>query len=78
MKDEINSLLNASDIFGLIFSECAPNPVFTVENSAVNNPIHTILSKTVHTRCMVSNPLLQRHSPTARPAELRKVEPAQF
>ena len=33
-----------------------PNPVFTVENSADNNPIHTTHSKSVHTTCMVSNP----------------------
>ena len=36
-----------------------PNPVFTGENSADNNPIHTTHSKSVHTTCMVSKPLLQ-------------------
>ena len=36
-----------------------PNPVFTVENSADNNPIHATQSKSVHTTCMVLNPLLQ-------------------
>ena len=36
-----------------------PSAVFTVENSADNNPIHTTHSKSVHTTCMVSNPLLQ-------------------
>ena len=34
------------------------NPVFTVENSADNNPRHTKHSKSVHTTCMASNPLL--------------------
>ena len=36
-----------------------PNPVFTVENSADNNPIHTAHSKSVHTTCIVSDPLLK-------------------
>ena len=36
-----------------------PNPVFTVENSADNNPIHTTHSKPVHTTWMVPNPSLQ-------------------
>ena len=36
-----------------------PNPVITAENSADNNPIHTTLNKSVHTTCMVSNPLLK-------------------
>ena len=35
------------------------NPLFTVEKSADNNPIHTTHSKSVHTTCMVSSPLLQ-------------------
>ena len=35
------------------------NPVFTVENSADNNPIHTTYTQSIHTTCMVSNPLLQ-------------------
>ena len=35
------------------------NPVFTVENSTDNNPIHTTHSESVHTKCMVSSPLLQ-------------------
>ena len=33
--------------------------IFTVENSAYNNQIHTKHSKSVHTTCMVSNPTLQ-------------------
>ena len=36
-----------------------PNPVFTVENSADNNLMHTTHSKSLHTTSMVSNPLLQ-------------------
>ena len=39
-----------------------PNPVFTVENSADDNPIHATYSKSVH----------------ARPAELHKMKSAQF
>ena len=35
------------------------NPVFTVENSADNNPLHTTHSESVHTTCMVSDLLLQ-------------------
>ena len=30
-----------------------PSPVFTVENSAANNPIHTAHSESVHTRCTI-------------------------
>ena len=32
-----------------------PNPVFTAENSADDNPKHTAHSKSVHTTCMVSS-----------------------
>ena len=31
-----------------------PNPVFAVENSATNNPIHTTPSKSVHTTCITA------------------------
>ena len=55
-----------------------PNPVFTVENSADNNPIHKTHSKSMHTTRMVSNPLLQNSRWVLRPAELHKVKPVQF
>ena len=50
------------------------SPVFTVENSAANNPIHTTHTKSVHTTCVMSNP---KHSLTARPTELHNVKPVQ-
>ena len=49
-----------------------PNPVFTVENSVDNNPIHVTQSKSEH------GAITAEHSPTARPAELHNVKPAQF
>ena len=47
------------------------NPVFTVENSADNNPIWTHNTHGV-------KPITAEHSPTARPAELHNVKSAQF
>ena len=80
MKDKFSDSLDASDIFGLIFCKCA-----AILYSADDNLIHAIISKRVHTTFMpwdarmMSNPLIStRHSPTARPAELYKVKPAQF
>ena len=52
-------------------------PVFTVENSAGNDPIHTTHSESVHTACMVL-PVTVERSPTVRPIELHNVKPAQF
>ena len=49
-----------------------PNPVFKVENSADNNPIHTTDSKSVHAKPSAE------HSPTDGPAELYKVKSAQL
>ena len=56
---------------------CPTSPVFTVENSADNNPVHTAHSKSVHNMHGV-RPMTAEHSPTARPAELHNVKPAQF
>ena len=55
-----------------------PNPVFTVENSADNNPIHTTHSNlyTQHACCQTHYPA--EHSLTVRPAKLHKVKAAQF
>ena len=59
-----------------------PNPVFTVENSAYNNPIHTTHSKSVHTPCTQNmhgvKPITAAQSLTVRAAELHNVKPAQF
>ena len=54
-----------------------PNPVFTVKNSAANNPIHTTHSKSVHTTCMDGvKSTTTEQSPTVRPAKLHRVKPA--
>ena len=55
-----------------------PNPVFTVENSAENNPIHTTHSKSVHTIRMVSNPSLRNIRGLLGPAGPHNVKLAQF
>ena len=52
-------------------------PIFTVKNSADNNPVQATHSKSVHTTCMASNQTAAQ-SPTARHAELHNVKPAQF
>ena len=38
-------------------------PVFTVENSADNNPIHTTHSKSVHTTCTILQNIRQLLEP---------------
>ena len=57
-----------------------PNPVFTVENPAVNNPIHVTSSKSVHQSHNMHGvkPINAEHSLTAKPAELHNVKRAQF
>ena len=54
------------------------NPKFTVENSADNNPIHTTHSKSVHTACMVSNPLRHNIRRLLDPLNCTNVKSAQF
>ena len=56
------------------------NPVFTVENSAVNNPIHATHSKQCTHNMHGVKPTTAEHSPTVRPAnyKLHKVKPAQI
>ena len=55
-----------------------PKPVFTVENSTDNNPIHTTYTKSRYTAWIVSSLLLKNIRPTARPAELHNVILGQF
>ena len=55
-----------------------PNPVFTVENSAHNNPIQAIHSKICTHNMHCVRPITAEHSQTAKPAELHSVKPAQF
>ena len=56
---------------------CA-SPVFTVENVADNNPIHATHSKICTRNMHDVQPITAKHSPTAKPAELHNVKPAQF
>ena len=53
-----------------------PNSVFTVENSADNNPIHTQQVRTHNMRGV--KPITEEHLLTNGPAELHKVKPVQF
>ena len=55
-----------------------PSPVFTVKNSTDDNLIHTTHSKSVHNNVHGVKLITAEHSPTAGPAELHKVKPAQF
>ena len=58
---------------------CPPNPVFTVENSADNNPIqYTQHTVNLYIQHAWSKPITAEHLPNARPAELHKMKPAQF
>ena len=55
-----------------------PNPVFTVENSADNNSIHTTHSKICIHDMHGVKPIIAEHSPTTKPAEPHNVKPVQF
>ena len=54
-----------------------PNPVFTVENSADNYPIHIKHNKFCTHNMQGIKSITAEHSPTARPAELHKMKPVQ-
>ena len=54
------------------------NPVFTVENSADNNPIHATHSKICTHNMHGVKPITAERLPTAEPAELHNVKPARF
>ena len=54
------------------------NPVFTVENSADNNPTRNTQSKICTRNMHGVKPITVEHSSTAKPAELHNVKPVQF